>query len=276
MDGGIGVADVMVLLVAVLEALDDADGVLGARLADVDRLEAALEGGVLLDVLAVLLRRGGADDLDLAARERRLEDRGRVDGALRGAGADDGVDLIDEQDVLVGGLELRDDLLHALLELAAVLGPGDEARQVERPNLLAAQDVRHVARGDELGEALDDGGLAHAGVAQDERVVLLAAGEDLHDALDLAVAADHGVQLAVGGELGEVATVLLEDRALLALRGGAAEPGHAHVGRGGAGGRLGGLAGELVHGVAHRVARDAHLAQGVHGPAVALGDDAEQ
>ena len=39
------------------------------------RLEAALERGVLLEVLAVLVERGGADGLQLAASEHRLEDR---------------------------------------------------------------------------------------------------------------------------------------------------------------------------------------------------------
>ena len=228
-------------------------------------------------MLAELLGRGGADDLDLTAREGRLQDGGGVDGALGRARADDGVDLVDEEDVVLGLLELAHDLLHALLELAAVLGAGDEAREVERPDLLAAQDVRHVARGDELGETLDDGRLAHARVAQDERVVLLAARQDLHDALDLAVAADDGVEPAVRGELGEVAAVLLEDRPLLALLGtGAAEARHAHVGRGGLPRGLAALGGELRHGVAHGVARDAHLAQRVHRAPVALGDDAEQ
>ena len=87
-------------------------------------------------------------------------------------------DLVDEEDVLLGLLELLHDLLHALLELAAVLGAGDEAREVERPDLASAKDVGHVAGGDELGEPLDDRGLAHARVAEDERVVLLAARED--------------------------------------------------------------------------------------------------
>ena len=35
--------------------------------------------GVLLDVLAVLIQRGRADDLQLAARQRRLEDVGGID-----------------------------------------------------------------------------------------------------------------------------------------------------------------------------------------------------
>ena len=67
LDGLVSVTHVVVLLVALLQAADDGQRVLGRGLADVDRLEAALEGGVLLDVLAVLLGGGGPDDLDFSA-----------------------------------------------------------------------------------------------------------------------------------------------------------------------------------------------------------------
>ena len=56
------------------------------------------------------------------------------------------------------------------------------------------------------------------GLAQQHRVVLGAAGEDLHDPLDLGLAADHRVELALLGELGQVAAELVEQlRGLLAL-----------------------------------------------------------
>jgi hypothetical protein len=63
---------------------------------------------------------------------------------------------------------------------------------------------------DALGQALDDGGLADAGLADEHRVVLGAARQHLDDAADLVVAADDGVELAGAGRLGEVAAVLLE------------------------------------------------------------------
>ena len=74
-------------------------------------------------MLAVLVERGGADGAQLAAGEHRLEQVGGVDCALGGAGADDRVQLVHEQDHLaVGLLDLLEDGLEALLELAAVLG----------------------------------------------------------------------------------------------------------------------------------------------------------
>src|SRR5205823_293472 len=76
-------------LVAVAQAAQDLHGVLDRRLLDSDLLEAPLQRGVALEVLAVLVERRRADRLQLAARQRRLEDGSRVDRALGGAGADE-------------------------------------------------------------------------------------------------------------------------------------------------------------------------------------------
>ena len=141
LDRGVGDRDLVVLLVALADAEQDLDRLLERRLLDHDRLEAALERRVALDVLAVLVERRGADALQLAARQRRLEDVGRVDRALGRAGPDERVELIDEEDRVVGVAQLLDDLLEPLLELAAVLGAGDERADVEGEDALVEQDV---------------------------------------------------------------------------------------------------------------------------------------
>jgi hypothetical protein len=81
---------------------------------------------------------------------------------------------------------------------------------VERVELLAPQRLRDVVGHDLLREALDDGGLAHARLPDEDRVVLGPAGEHLHHPLDLALAPDHRVELFVARELGEVAAELVE------------------------------------------------------------------
>ena len=135
----------------------------------------------------------------------------RVDGALGRARADDRVQLVDEEDDLaLGGLDLVEHGLQPLLELAAVLGAGEQRADVERPDALALQALGHVARDDALREPLDDRGLADAGVADQHRVVLRAAREHLDHAPDLLVAADHRVELALLGARGQVAAELLE------------------------------------------------------------------
>ena len=69
----IGDAHAVVQLVFLLQAAQDGDGVLHRRLADEDRLEAPGQRGVLLDMLAVFVQRRGADAVQRAAGERRLE-----------------------------------------------------------------------------------------------------------------------------------------------------------------------------------------------------------
>src|ERR687894_519370 len=211
----------LIVLMRMREAAsEDQDGVAHRRLVDADLLEAALEGGVALEVLPVLVQRRRADRLELAAGERRLQDRRGVDRALGGTCADEVVELVDEQDDVAALGDLLHHLLQALLELAAVLRTGDQGGQIQRVDLLALEQLGDVGVGDPLREALDDGGLADAGLAHEHGVVLRAAREDLHDPLDLRLATDDRVELAVGGELGEVAAELVEQLGgLLALAG---------------------------------------------------------
>ena len=115
----------VVLLEARLEPLEDAHGVFDGRLTDIDLLEAPRQGAVLLEDAAELLEGGGADAANLAGRQQRLEQVGRIHDPARGrAGADDGVDLVDEQDRVRTLAQLVEQRLEALLEVATVLGTG--------------------------------------------------------------------------------------------------------------------------------------------------------
>ncbi len=167
-------------LVALAQAAQDRDRVLDGRLADQHRLEAPLERRVLLDVLAVLVERRRADGVQLAARQHRLQHLRRVHRAFGRAGADDRVQLVDEEDDLPLGLgDLLEHGLQPLLELAAILRAGDERAHVEREDLLVLQPFGHVAADDALRQAFDDGRLADAGLADEHRVVLGAARQHL-------------------------------------------------------------------------------------------------
>jgi hypothetical protein len=284
----VGDADAVVLLVAVAKTLQDFNGLLVARRVDGDGLEAAGQGGVLLDVLAVLVEGGGADALDLAAGECGLEHVGRVDRALGAAGADEGVQFVDEEHHVLGPADLVHDGLDAFLELAAVLGAGDHHRQVEHDQALLVEDLGDVAADDALSQALDDGGLADAGFTEQDRVVLGAPAEDLHDAFDLDLAPDDGVEGALASELGEVAAEGVEGGglALAALGRGAAAAGRgrrAGAGLAAAAGALHALFGALVAGTeevedlfADFLELEAEVHEHLSGDAVVLAEKAEQ
>ncbi len=209
--GGVLDLDAVEHLEALAQTTQDGHGVLDGGLVHQQRLEPAFEGGVLLDVLAVLLDRGGADQMQLAAGQHRLEHVARVHRALSGPRPDDRVQLVDEQqDPALGRLHLVEDGLEPLLELAPVFGARDQRGQVEIENDPVAQSLGHVAPIDPLREPFDDGGLAHPGVADEDRVVLGLAGQDLHHPPDLGVPADHWIELPGGGVRDEIPAVLLQ------------------------------------------------------------------
>ena len=201
----------MVKLVLLLQAAQDRDRILDRRLGDEDGLEPPRQRRVLLHMLAVLVQRGRTDAVKLAARQGRLQHVGRVHRAIGLAGPDQGVHLVDEDDDLAG--RRRDLLKHGLqplLELAAILGARHHGAEVERHQALVLQAFRHVALDDALGQTFHDGGLADAGLADQDGVVLGAPGQNLDGAPDFLVTADHRVELAFARRFGQVAGVLLQ------------------------------------------------------------------
>ena len=201
----------MVQLEAVLEAPQDRDRVLRARRLDHDRLEPALQGRVLFDVLSVLIEGRRPDAVQFATGEHGLEQVSRIHGALGLAGPDNEVQLVYEKDdAAVALLDLLEHGLQPLLEFAAVFGAGDQGAHVEGKDRPVLQAFGHVAAQDALGQPFDDRGLSNARLADEDRVVLGLSRKDPDRAADLLVAPDHRVELALAGLRHEVDAVLLQ------------------------------------------------------------------
>src|SRR6185437_4254692 len=75
----------------------------------------------------------------------------------------------------------------------------------------------NLAGGNARRQSFDDGGLADAGLADQHGVVLLPAREDLHDALDLRLATDDRIELALDRLFRQVAPELVEELRALGL-----------------------------------------------------------
>ena len=85
-------------LVSRAEPLQDFNRLLLGWLGNDHLRESTLKSRILLNVLSVLVKRGGADALDLAAREWRLQDVRRINRTLGGASANERVQLINKED----------------------------------------------------------------------------------------------------------------------------------------------------------------------------------
>ena len=183
------------------------------RLVHLDHLEAAGEGGVLLEVALVLGPGGGGDGAQLAPGEGGFQEVGRIPLARRPAGADHGVGLVDEQDDGGGrALDLVDHRAQPVLELPLDPGAGLEETEVEEPERDLPVGRRHRAGRDAEREPLDDGGLPHPRLAGQDGVVLPPPGEDVDDLADLDVPAADGVDEPGPGAGGQIDRVEVEGR----------------------------------------------------------------
>lgn len=134
----VGVGDVVVFRVSTAQPLKDLDRMCGTGRLDDDRLEAAFEGVIFLDVLAVFVERGRADALQLATAERGLEHVGGVDRAFRTTGTDQSVQFVDEQDRVLRTANFVHDRFDSFFKLTAILRAGDHHRQVEHDDAAIA------------------------------------------------------------------------------------------------------------------------------------------
>src|SRR5690606_20154090 len=111
-------------------------------------------------------------------RQRRFKDVGGVEVAVnRVTRADDGVDFVDEQDDVAVVFRLVQNADQPFLKLTAQARPGDQRADLDLDDAAIPQGRRRGAFENRVGQPFDNGGLADTGIAEQQRVVLLAAGQ---------------------------------------------------------------------------------------------------
>ncbi len=155
-------------LVIRLQAAQDLDRVLDRRLVDVDLLEAPRPGrGPSRSSCGIPCMWSSRCSGYCPRPKRRLEQVRRIHRATGGrAGADDGVDLVDEQDRADHRLELGEHGFEALLEIAAIARAGQERAHVERIDRGVLQYLGHFTLHDAARQTLGYGRLADARIAR--------------------------------------------------------------------------------------------------------------
>ena len=193
----VGDHHLVVLLHGPQEPSQHVAAALDRRFADLDRLEAAAERRILLDMLAVFGPGRRGDGFQRATGKRRLQQIGGIARSRSTPSADQRVGLVDEQDDGGGrGLHFVDHRAQALLKFAFHRSSRLHQADIQRAKPVATQGRRNIARGDALGKAFDHRRLADTGLARQDRVILAAAHQHVDDLADFLVAADDGVHLS--------------------------------------------------------------------------------
>ncbi len=214
----VGIADLVIVLEIGLQPLHDLDRVLDRRLVDIDLLEAADERAILLEILAIFLVGRRADAAQGSLGKSRLEQIRRIHRpAGGGAGADDRVNLVDEEDRFLVVFDLLHHLFQPLFEIAAIARAGKQRAHIEGKDSRVGEHFRHFVLDDLPRQALGDRRLANARVADEQRIVLMPAAENLDRAQHFRLAADQWIDAPFLGLAIEVDAIGFE-RAFLLFR----------------------------------------------------------
>ena len=206
----VGDGQMVVGLIPAPQPPEDSQCFLPGGFPDGDRLEPPLQGGVLLDIPPVFVQGGGPQHLDLPPGEGGFQDVGRIDGPLRRASPHDGMQLVDKEDDIPRPAHLLKHVLQLLLKLPPVLGARHHGRQIQGTHPLAQQMRRGRAVGNGQSQPLRHRCLAHAGLPDQCRVVLGAAGEDLDHPVQLLLPADHRIQPSLRRHPGQIPGTLVQ------------------------------------------------------------------
>ena len=209
--GCVADADLVVGFVAGLQGPEDVQRGLGRRFGDIDGVEPPGQGRIPLNMLAVFVQGGGADGLQFAPGQGGLEHIAGVQAAFAGAGAHHSMHFVQKDDDFAAGrLYFVDHRLQAFLKLAAELGAGHQAAHIQGHHPLVVQGIGHIVAHDFAGQAFGDGRLADARFADEDGVVLGAAGQGLHYLADFAIPAHYRIQFALPRQFGQVDAVLFQ------------------------------------------------------------------
>ena len=201
----------MINLVALLQAPEDGDGVLHRGLIHHHRLEPPFQSRVLLNILPVLVQGSGPNAVELAPGQHGLQQISRVHGALGFPRSHNGVQLIDEQeDLSLRLFHLCQDRLQPLLKFAPVLGPCNQGPHVQGEDGLVLQILGHIPPDNPLGQALGDSGFAHAGLADEYRIIFGLPAQNPDHIPDLLITANDRVHLFLPGPAHQVRAVLFQ------------------------------------------------------------------
>ena len=148
----------MVVLIALFQTTEDANGTHLVGLIDHHRLETAFQGLVFLKVFLVLVERGGTDGTQFATGKGGFQNVGGIHGTFAGAGSYQCVNFVNkEDDTAIALHHLVDDALQSFLELSLIFGTGNQLSHVEGIDLFVFQILGHIATDDTAGKAFHDG-----------------------------------------------------------------------------------------------------------------------
>src|SRR5262245_41647832 len=114
------------------------------------------------------------------------------------------MELVDEQNDVLGTANLIHDGFDALFELSTVLSARHHQRQVQRNYPFIPEQFGHVTGGNFLCQTFHNRSLADSCFSEQHGIVLSAPAENLNNALDLALSPNDRIHFALASYFSQI------------------------------------------------------------------------
>ena len=198
-------------LITFLQSTKNGNGVFHSRLIYHNRLEPTFQGSVFFNIFPILIQSGGTDAVKFSSCQHRFQHISGIHGTVSLTCPYDQMELINKQDDLsFAFLYFFQNGFQPFLKLASVFGPCYQGTHIQCKNLLIFQTVRHISLNDPLGQSLNGCCLTYSRFTDEHRVILGLPGQDTDHIPDLAVTADHRIQLLLSGLFHQILPVFIQ------------------------------------------------------------------
>ena len=147
-------------------------------------------------MLTVFIHGGCSDALESASGKGGLKYIGRIHSPLGAAGADNCVYLVYEKNNILDRLNLFDQVLEPLLELAPEFGASHQRAHIYNHYAFLKEHIGSCPLGNPVGKPLYNGSLSHTRLSDKHRVVLPASGQNMHKSVYLGLTSDYRIKLS--------------------------------------------------------------------------------
>ena len=183
------------VLISLLQAPQDGDGLRRSRLIHHDHLETSFQCLVGLEIFLIFVQCCGTDRPQLAPGQCRFKNIGRIHCTGSPSGTDQRMNLIYEQDNLSLAVHnVLYDAFQPLLELALILGTCYKCTHIKRIDDFIFQVFRDSPINNLLRKTFGDSGFTHTRFTYENRVVLGPTAQYLQHSTDLLIPADDRVK----------------------------------------------------------------------------------
>ena len=149
--------------------------------------------------------------MQFASCQHRFQHVSGIHRAVGLSGADDQVQLIDEQnDFSVALSDFLQNGFQTLLEFATVFCTGYQGSHIEGENGFIFQALRYIAVGDSLGQAFYDCGFTNTRLTDQNRIVFCLTGQDTDNVPNFGITADNRVHFLVSGFFYDILSIFFQ------------------------------------------------------------------